>query len=58
MRQKIKDLIDFEIIDIFTGKNVPEGQKSVTIRLVFGSDKRTLEEEEIIHSQELFHIYY
>lgn len=46
-------LIDFKIIDIFEGSKksvemgLPENKKSVTIRLIIGSDERTLIEEEI-----------
>ena len=34
-------------VDEYRGKQVPEGKKSVTIRLVIGSDEKTLSSEEI-----------
>ena len=34
-------------VDEYRGKQVPEGKKSVTIRLVIGSDTKTLKSEEI-----------
>ena len=34
-------------VDEYRGKQVPEGKKSVTIRLVIGSDTKTLTSEEI-----------
>jgi len=40
-------LLGFEIIDIYEGKGLPEGKKSVTISLTIGSDSRTLTETEI-----------
>lgn len=35
------------IADIYVGKGLPEGKKSVTIRLVFSSPEKTLTEQEI-----------
>ena len=34
-------------VDEYHGKQIPEGKKSITIRLVIGSDKKTLTSEEI-----------
>lgn len=42
-----KLLARVEVFDIYRGKQVPEGKKSVALRLVFQSPKRTLKEEEI-----------
>ncbi|MDD3481030.1 MAG: phenylalanine--tRNA ligase subunit beta [Patescibacteria group bacterium] len=42
-----RNLSDFKILDIYRGKGLPEGKKSVTIRLVIGSSEKTLTEEEI-----------
>ncbi len=48
---KVKNLDNLiksaEIIEIFEGKGVPEGKKSVTISFEFRSDERTLEEKEV-----------
>ena len=37
--------VDF--VDEYRGKQIPEGQKSVTIRLALGADDKTLTSEEI-----------
>ena len=34
-------------VDEYRGKQIPEGKKSVTIRLVIASDKKTLTSEQI-----------
>ncbi|MDR1943743.1 MAG: phenylalanine--tRNA ligase subunit beta [Synergistaceae bacterium] len=34
-------------VDLYRGKQIPEGKKSVTLRLVIGSDEKTLASEEI-----------
>jgi ferredoxin-fold anticodon binding domain-containing protein len=36
-----------QIIDIYEGKGLPKDQKSITVRVVLGSDEKTLEEKEI-----------
>ncbi len=43
-----KNLKEVTILDVYNGKSISEGKKSVTIRLVFGADDRTLTEEEIM----------
>ena len=40
-------LRDVQFVDEYRGKQIPEGKKSVTIRLVIGSDEKTLTGEEI-----------
>ena len=40
-------LRDVKFVDEYRGKQIPEGKKSVTIRLVIGSDEKTLTGEEI-----------
>jgi phenylalanyl-tRNA synthetase beta chain len=48
IRKKGGDLLsELEIFDIFRGKQIPAGKKSIAFRLVFQSEKRTLTEEEI-----------
>lgn len=47
LKHKAPNLKSYEITDIYEGKELPEGKKSVTIRLTFGSDARTLLEDEI-----------
>lgn len=36
-----------ELFDIYEGKGIPEGKKSMAYRLTFGSDERTLSDEEV-----------
>lgn len=38
---------DVEFIGEYKGKQVPEGKKSITIRLIIGSEERTLQSKEI-----------
>ena len=40
-------LRDVRFVDEYRGKQIPEGKKSVTIRLIIGSDEKTLTGEEI-----------
>lgn len=42
-----KLLTDVEIFDVYRGKQIPEGKKSMAFRLIFQSPERTLKEEEI-----------
>ena len=44
---RVTELASVEVLDVFTGKGVPEGRKSLTIRLAFGRDDRTLKDEEV-----------
>lgn len=41
-----KDLIDIRFTDLYEGKGIPEGKKSVTLRFVFQSADRTLTDPE------------
>ncbi|MCS7245754.1 MAG: phenylalanine--tRNA ligase subunit beta [candidate division WOR-3 bacterium] len=43
----IPHLLDFYPIDVYEGENIGIGNRSITIRLVFGSDERTLKDEEV-----------
>ncbi|MCK5706133.1 MAG: phenylalanine--tRNA ligase subunit beta [Candidatus Aureabacteria bacterium] len=43
----IKELENIEIYDIFEGKSIPKGKKSMAYRLRFRSGKRTLKGEEV-----------
>ena len=36
-----------QIFDVYDGKNIPDGKKSVAFRVSWGSNKKTLSEEEI-----------
>ena len=41
-----------ELVDLFTGKGVPPGQKSLTLRFTFSRDDRTLRDEEVARVME------
>ena len=43
---KVPEIVRCDLIDVFTGKSVPEGKKSLTIRLTFSRTDRTLKDEE------------
>ena len=49
---KISYLRSFELIDIFSGKDLQEDQKSLTIRFSFQSLSRSLKEEEVNQSMD------
>ncbi len=40
-------LQEVEVFDIFRGKQIPEGKKSIAFRMIFQSPERTLTEEEV-----------
>ncbi len=40
-------LIDIKIFDVYDGKNISDGKKSIAFRVSWGSNKKTLSEEEI-----------
>jgi phenylalanyl-tRNA synthetase beta chain len=43
----IQDLASARLIDVFKGKNIPAGHRSLTIRFVFSSMKKTLNDSEV-----------
>jgi len=47
MSKKNELLRDVKFVDEYKGKQIPAGKKSITIRLVIGSDQKTLTGEEI-----------
>ena len=50
LAEKITDnslLRDVQFVDEYKGKQIPEGKKSITIRLVIGSGEKTLTGQEI-----------
>lgn len=47
LAQNLKYLEDIQIFDLYKGKGVAKGKKSMAVRLVFRSVERTLEEEEV-----------
>ncbi len=47
-------LLSSKIFDIYAGKNIPKGKKSIAFRVLWGSSKKTLSEDEI--NDEVKHI--
>ncbi|HEY0079396.1 MAG TPA: phenylalanine--tRNA ligase subunit beta [Pyrinomonadaceae bacterium] len=43
----VEECRSVELVDVFEGANVPEGKRSVTLRLEYRSDERTLRDEEV-----------
>jgi phenylalanyl-tRNA synthetase beta chain len=46
-KARIRELARVELVDIFTGKGVPDGQKSLTVRLTFSKTDGTLRDEDV-----------
>ncbi len=50
IRQLDQKLVeDVQLFDVFTGKPVPEDRKSVSFRIIYRSDEKTLEDETVNH---------
>ena len=45
--QQLADYAGVKLVGTFEGKNIPDSQRSVTLRIEFRSDERTLRDEEI-----------
>jgi phenylalanyl-tRNA synthetase beta chain len=45
--EKIADYAGVELVGTYEGKNIPEKQRSITLRIEFRSDERTLRDEEV-----------
>ena len=45
--QKIKELEGVELFDLYTGQGIPEGKKSIAVRVRYRSPDRTLTDEEV-----------
>jgi len=43
----IEELRSLELVDVFSGKGIPPGKRSLTLRLLFGREDRTLRDEEV-----------
>lgn len=44
---KAAEIEDVEIFDLYKGSNIPEGQKSIAIRVRYGSRDRTLSDDDV-----------
>ncbi len=51
-QQELPYLEDVYIIDVYRGKPIPEGKKSLTLRFVYRAQDRTLTDEEVNQIQE------
>ncbi len=47
--QQIADYAGVKLVGTYEGKNIPEGQRSVTLRIDFRSEERTLRDDEVEH---------
>jgi phenylalanyl-tRNA synthetase beta chain len=45
--QRIEDCRAIKLVDVYEGASLPEGKRSVTLRLEYRSDERTLRDEEV-----------
>ena len=45
--QPIQDYAGVNLVGTYEGKNIPEGQRSITLRIEFRSEERTLRDEEV-----------
>ena len=45
--RQIEDYAGVKLVGTYEGKNIPEGQRSMTFRVEFRSDQRTLRDEEV-----------
>lgn len=44
---KIEECRAIELVDVYEGEGVPEGKRSVTLRLEYQADDRTLRDAEV-----------
>ena len=49
---KIKEIENVELFDLYKGKGIPEGHKSIAVRVRYRSPERTLTDEEVNRLQE------
>lgn len=46
-RQQLRECREAKLVDVYEGASLPEGKRSVTLRLEYRSDERTLRDEEV-----------
>jgi phenylalanyl-tRNA synthetase beta chain len=44
---RIKEMENVELFDLYTGEGIPVGQKSIAVRIRYRSQERTLTDEEV-----------
>ncbi len=47
LEQQIKECREAKLVDVYEGASLPEDKRSVTLRLEYRSDERTLRDEEV-----------
>jgi phenylalanyl-tRNA synthetase beta chain len=45
--ERVADYAGTKLVGTYEGKNIPEGKRSVTLRLEYRSDERTLRDDEV-----------
>ncbi|HEX8921125.1 MAG TPA: hypothetical protein VF766_06585, partial [Pyrinomonadaceae bacterium] len=45
--QKLEYCRDVKLVDVYEGAGVPEGKRSITLRIEYRADERTLRDEEV-----------
>jgi phenylalanyl-tRNA synthetase beta chain len=45
--QKVRDMEGVELFDLYTGQGIPDGKKSIAVRIRYRSQERTLTDDEI-----------
>jgi phenylalanyl-tRNA synthetase beta chain len=45
--QRLENCRDAKLVDVYEGANLPEGKRSVTLRMEYRSDERTLRDQEV-----------
>jgi phenylalanyl-tRNA synthetase beta chain len=45
--EQLENCRDAKLVDVYEGANLPEGKRSVTLRMEYRSDERTLRDEEV-----------
>lgn len=45
--EQLENCRDAKLVDVYEGTNLPEGKRSVTLRMEYRSDERTLRDEEV-----------
>ena len=51
-KAKVANLVGVELFDVFRGKSIPDGQKSVAYQFTYRRDDRTLTDKEVNDAHE------
>lgn len=47
LEQRLDNLREVKLVDVYEGVNLPEGKRSITLRIEYRADERTLRDEEV-----------